>query len=189
MNLNITPLGALAIFASLLTLFFLWIWSTYNAFVTKRNQVKTDYADIYIQLKRRSSLIENLANLVKDYTKHEQDTFDKVAKARSAIDTSKTAVAAANAENMLSQTLRSLFAVVEAYPKLQASENFHTLRDDLKETENLIAKYREEYNQTVQSYNNLTQTFPNLFAAWLFKFAPEELFQASETDNQAPVIS
>lgn len=185
--MTVTAFTVLGTLAGIILLVLLYLWSTYNAFITKRNQVKTDFADIDVQIKRRASLIENLANLVRDYAKHEKETFDNVARARSALDTSKTAGDAAKAENMFTQTLRSLFAVVENYPKLQASENFKQLRDDLKETENLVANYREEYNQTVQSYNNLIQTFPNLLAAALFKFEPEELFQASPTE--APVIS
>ncbi len=167
----------LSIFSGVLVLTLLYLWATYNAFVTKRNQVKTDFSDIEVQIKRRASLIERLALMVKEYTKHEKETFEDVAKARSALDTSKTVKEKAKVENMLTETLRSLFMVTENYPKLEANENFLALREDLKETENFIAKYREEYNQSVQEYNNLTQTFPNLLAAWLFKFPEEELFQ------------
>ena len=186
--MNVRVFIVLGTTAFVLFLILLYLWSAYNAFVTKRNQVKTDYSDIDIQLKRRASLIENLANLVKNYATHEKTTFEDVAKARSALDLSKTASDAAKAENMLTQTLRSLFAVVEDYPKLQASQNFQQLRDDLKETENLIARYREEYNQTVQQYNNLIQTFPNLLAAGLFRFDPEDLFQTTGS-TEPPMIS
>lgn len=148
--------------------------------ITIRNQVKTDYSDIDVQVKRRSSLIQNIADLVKDYAKHEKDTFENVSKARSAVDTSQTAHESAKAENMLSQTLRSLFSVVENYPKLQASENYKLLVAELKSTENFIAEYREEYNKSVQEYNNLVQTFPNLLIASLFGFKEEQLYQASE---------
>ncbi len=165
----------------ILFLLILYLWSTYNTFVKKRNQVKTDFSDIDIQLKRRASLIERLADLVKDYSKHEKETLENVIKARSALDTSKSAQSHAKVENMLTDTLRSLFAVVENYPKLQANENYLSLREDLKETENLIADYREEYNKTVQEYNNLVQTFPNLLVASIFQFMPEELFQSAKT--------
>ena len=163
-----------------LFLFFLliYLWSTYNELVTKKNRVRTDFADIDVQLKRRASLIDNLVDTVKAYAKHEEETFENVARARSALESSRGARQTAEAENALTQTLRSLFAVVENYPKLQASENFQQLRTDLKETENSIAHYREEYNQTVLSYNNLVQTFPNLLVAGLFRFESEELFQA-----------
>lgn len=156
----------------------LYVWSTYNSFITKRNQVKTDFSDIAIQIKRRASLIGQLAQLVKEYAKHEGETFENVAKARSAVDTSKTAKETAQAENMLTSTLRSLFMVTESYPKLLANQNFLSLRDDLKETEDNIAKYREDYNMTVQDFNTSIQTFPNLLTASLFGFHEEELYQA-----------
>lgn len=178
----------LAIVSAALLFIVLYLWSAYNSFITKRNQVKTDFSDIDVQLKRRASLIENLANLVKDYAKHEKSTFNEVARARSAVDTSQTATEKAQADNLLTHTLKSLFAVVEDYPKLQASQNFQQLREDLKETEKTIADYREEYNRTVQQYNNLVQTFPNLIAAGLFKFEPEELFQVTGP-TEAPKIS
>lgn len=180
-----TLFNDLAIAAGLLLVGFLWLWATYNSFVKQQNQVKTDFSDIDIQVKRRSSLIQNLADMVKGYAKHEKETFSDVAKARSAVDNSQGAKDSAVAENMLSTTLRSLFAVVEAYPELQASKNFQGLQDELKETENLIATYREQYNLSVQKYNTMIQTFPNLFASSLFRFSPAELFQASSTpDNK-----
>lgn len=177
----------LSIIAGILLLVLLWLWLAYNGFVTKRNQVKTDFADIDVQIKRRASLIENLANQVKNYATHEKATFENVARARSALDTSKTAADAAKADNMFTATLRSLFMVTESYPKLQASENFQKLAEDLKEAENLIARYRETYNQTVKEYNNSIQTFPNLLAAGLFNFETEELFQATG-ETEAPKI-
>lgn len=156
----------------------LYLWGTYNSFIFKRNQVKTDLSDIEIQIKRRASLIDELAKLVKGYAKHEEETFENVAKARSALDTSKTVKETARAENMLTSTLRSLFMVTESYPKLLANQNFLSLRDDLKETEDNIAKYREDYNLTVQNFNTSIQTFPNLLVAALFGFHEEELYQS-----------
>lgn len=167
----------LGVISLLLFILILYLWSTYNSFITKRNQVKTDFSDIGVQVKRRADLIERLANLVREYATHEKGTFEEVAKARSALDTSKTVKDTARAENMLTATLRSLFMVVENYPKLQANENFLSLQKDLKETENLIANYREDYNKTVQDYNNSIQTFPNFLAAFLFRFREEELFR------------
>jgi LemA protein len=154
----------------------LYFWQMYNAFIVMQNQVKTDFSDVLIQLKRRASLIERLASLVKEYAKHESETFKQVAKARSAVDTSQSTKEAAKAENMLTDTLRSLFAVSESYPKLQANANYADLQSQLEETENLIAQYREQYNVTVQQYNNLIQVFPNLIPAAVFKFAEEDFF-------------
>jgi LemA protein len=186
--MNLSLFTILLVLVGVLLVQLLYLWSTYNSFITKRNAVKTDFADIDVQIKRRASLIENLAHLVRDYAKHEKETFENVAKARSALDTSQTASDKAQANNMFSQTLRSLFAVVEKYPQLQASQNYQDLRTDLKEAENLIASYREQYNQTVREYNNLVQTFPNLLAARLFQFESEDLFQASG-ETGAPVLS
>ncbi len=157
----------------------LYLWTTYNSFIRSRNEVKTDFADIDVQLKRRASLIENLATIVREYAKHEKGTFEGVAQARSMLQNAGPKEAA-KAENFLSQTLRSLFAVSENYPKLQASENFKQLQTDIKETENLVSGYRETYNQTVLDYNTHIQTFPNLLAAALFGFKEEELFEVPD---------
>lgn len=155
----------------------LFLWSTYNNFIRSRNQVKTDYSDIDIQVKRKASLVEKLMMLTKEYAKHEKDTFENVAKARSALDSAKNVKDTAKAENMLSNTLRQLYVVVESYPKLQANDNYKNTIEELKQTEDKIARYREEYNLTVQSYNNQVQTFPNLLAARLLGFESEDLFQ------------
>jgi len=180
----ISIFGLLSILSITLLIILAFLWKKYNLFVIARNQVKTDYSDVEIQLKRRASLIEELATMVRDYAKHEKNTFEKVSQARAALDTSKSVKEAAEAENMFSQTLRSLFAVVESYPKLKANENFKMLQKDLKETENLIATYREEYNQAAQIYNNSIQTFPSLLAASLFKFEEAELFKDGKKQSK-----
>ncbi len=180
--MNITLL--LWILAGIAGFILLFLWNRYNAFVTGRNKVKTDFADIDVQLKRRASLIENLVEVVREYAKHEKGTFTDVAKARAALETPHGPQAAAKADNMLSQTLKSLFAVSEAYPTLRASENFQNLTANIKETENLIAQYREQYNQTVLDYNTMVQTFPNLLVTNLFGFREEELFDAGNEGRQ-----
>ncbi|MBI4130546.1 LemA family protein [Candidatus Roizmanbacteria bacterium] len=154
-----------------------FLWRRYNSFIAKRNQVKTDFADIDVQLKRRASLIENLVEIVREYAKHEKGTFTEVTKARLALEKPHGPKESQEIENMLTSTLRSLFAVSENYPKLQASENYKQLQDDLKQTENAIAHYRETYNQSVLDFNTAIQTFPNLLAAALFGFEEEELFE------------
>ncbi len=159
---------------------FLFLWGSYNNLIRKRNRVRTDFADIEVQLQRRASLIQNLVDMVREYASHENKTFTQVSSARSAIDTSKTAGDAAKADNMLTQTLRSLMMVTEAYPELRASENFQQLRSDISYTENSLAVYREEYNKTVESYNNLVETFPGLLVANIFGFKPEEYFTPIE---------
>lgn len=169
---------------AIVTMVIFFLWQKYNQFVILKNQVKTDFADIDVQLKRRASLIERLAGLVREYATHEEKTFSQVAKARSMIDSSKSASDAAKAENFLTQTLRSLAVVVEAYPKLQANEGYRNLQEELEGTEDKIAEYREVYNQTVLDYNNQVQTFPNLIAATVFQFRPESLFSSQNDSSQ-----
>lgn len=182
LNINFTLL--LWILAAVLAFVLIFLWTKYNSFVTERNKVKTDFADIDVQLRRRASLIENLVGIVREYAKHEKSTFSDVTKARAALETPHSPKESAKADNMLSQTLKTLFAVSEAYPALRASENFQSLRGDLKETEDKIAQYREEYNQTVLSYNTTIQTFPNLLVANLFGFFEEELFETDLEGKQ-----
>lgn len=173
--LNITLL--LWILAGIIAFILLFLWNRYNAFVAGRNRVKTDFADIDVQLRRRASLIENLVAIVREYAKHEKGTFSDVARARAALEKPHSPKDSAQADNMLTAALKSLFAVSEDYPDLVASKNYQELRIDIKETENLIAQYREEYNQTVLDFNTMIQTFPNLLVANLFSFPEEELFE------------
>ena len=165
------------IYALVVVLFILlYLWSTYNSFVKKRNQVKTDLSDINVQIKKKADLVQNLIDLTKDYATHEKDTFKGVAEMRSSVNVPGTAAEAAKTENMLTNTLRSLMMVVESNPELKANQNFLALTQDLKNIENLIAEYREEYNKTVLNYNNSVQTFPGLVAAKVFGFESEDLF-------------
>ena len=173
------------IISAVLVFILLFLWKSYNSFIKARNKVKADFADIDVQLKRRASLIENLATIVKEYAKHEKDTFIQVTEARSAVNSAKGPKDSATAENMLTSTLKSLFAVSENYPELKASGNFKDLQNQLTETENLISSYRETYNQTVLDYNTMIQTFPNLLAAGIFGFKEEELFQAASEDKSS----
>lgn len=175
-----TLFQSLLVVSGVLVIALLYLLTTFNHLIRLRNRVKTDFSDIDIQLRRRASLIQNLVDMVREYTKHENSTFKDVAAARSALDNSKTAQQTAQANNMLTETLRSLIMVTEDYPELKATENYQQLRQDLLQTENSIAQYREEYNQTVERYNNTIQTFPNLLIAGLFGFETSDLFQESE---------
>lgn len=181
MNINLNLNLILWILTGIIAFVLLFLWNRYNAFVSERNRVKTDFADIDVQLRRRASLIENLVAIVREYAKHEKGTFSDVAKARASLEQPHSPKQSAQADNMLTQALRSLFAVSEDYPDLVASKNYQDLRIDIKETENSIAQYRETYNQTVLDFNTMIQTFPNLLAASLFGFKQEELF---ETDTE-----
>lgn len=167
----------------------IYLWLSYNSFISSRNRVKTDFSDIDVQLKRRASLIENLVEVVKGYAKHEKETFENVTKARSLLTQAHDAGSAVKADNILTSALKSLFAVSENYPSLKANENFQQLSKDLKETEDNIAKYRETYNQTVLEYNTQIQTFPNFLVAALFGFSEENFFQTlGVNEAQTPSV-
>ncbi len=157
----------------------IWIWQTYNQLVVKHNQIKTDLSDINIQVKQKIELADRLISLVKDYSKHEKETFQGVAEARAALEKSEGVKDTSKVDNMLANTLRSIMMVVESYPNVQASKNFQDLSNDLKEIEGRIAHYREQYNQSVQTYNNSIQTFPNLLIASTLGFKDEAFFQLS----------
>lgn len=174
----------LSIVAATISVILLYLLTTFNALIRLRNRVKTDFSDVDIQLHRRSAIIQSLVELVKNYAKHEKDTFTDVAKARAALDTSATAGEKAQADNMLTQTLRSLMVVTESYPELKADKNFQELHRDLLSTENMVARYREEYNKTVERFNNTIQTFPNLLVASLFAFETQQLFQADPVEKK-----
>lgn len=177
MNWNLAYQIGLGIFAIAL-ISFLWFKGLYNHLIKLRNQVRTDLSDIDVQLKRKADLADRLVDMVKEYAKHEQSTFTQVAEARSAVSRATGVKDTAKAENMLSETLRSLMMVVESYPKLLANESFQGLREDLKDIENRIAGYREGYNKSVQDYNNAFMVFPNVLAAKMLGFVEGQLFEA-----------
>jgi LemA protein len=134
----------------------------YNGLVRARFRVREAWSGIDVQLKRRSSLIPNLVETVKGYASHERETLENVTRARAALDRAGSPAEAAQANNMLTQTLRSLFAVAEAYPDLKANQNFQDLQSQLTDTEDKIAYARQFYNRNVLSYNEKTTTFPSV---------------------------
>src|SRR5215210_8511632 len=142
----------------------------YNRFVRLRNRVDNAWAQIEVQLKRRWDLIPNLVETVKGYAAHERDTFETVTRARAAAQQAQTPAESAQAEGFLAQALGRLFAVAEAYPELQADENFRQLQTEIAETENRIAVSRQVYNDTVLTFNNAVQTVPGVFIAGPFGF-------------------
>ncbi len=175
-------LPILLILLGLLFSVFVYLWATYNAFIVARNKVKTDFADVDVQLKRRASLIANLVEVVRGYAKHERKTFENVAQARSVLDRPHSPKESEKISNMLTDTLKTLFAVSEGYPELQASKNYQKLQDDLRTTEDSITQYRETYNQSVLDYNTGIQIFPNLLVAGLFGFQEEEFFHPEPSE-------
>jgi LemA protein len=162
----------------------------YNRLVRLRNRVDNAWAQIEVQLKRRWDLIPNLVETVKGYAAHERETFQAVTEARAAAQQARTPQESSQAEGILGQALGRLFAVAEAYPELQADENFRQLQTELGETENRIAVSRQVYNDTVLTYNNAIQTFPGLVLAGPFGFAQREFFELEEdAEREAPRVS
>jgi LemA protein len=161
----------------------------YNGLVQSRLRVKEAWSGIDVQLKRRASLIPNLVETVKGYAAHERETLQNVTEARARLQQAGTPGQAAEANNMLTQTLRSLFAVAENYPDLKANENFMHLQEELSDTEDKIAYSRQFYNTNVLSYNTKTQTFPSVVFANMFNFEPEEFFEAEEGAREDVQVS
>jgi LemA protein len=161
----------------------------YNRLVRLRNRVDNAWSQVDVQLRRRYDLIPNLVETVKGYAAHERETFEAVTAARTRAQAAGTVQDQAQAENMLSQALGRLFAVAEAYPELQADENFRQLQDELATTENRIAVSRQVYNDTVLTYNNAVQTVPGVLVAGPFGFAKREFFEIEEAAREAPRVT
>ena len=158
----------------------LWGVLVYNSFVTLRNRVREAFSDINVQLKRRYELIPNLVNTVKGYATHERELLAKVTEARTRAMGAQGIHDKAVAENMLSQTLKSLFAVAENYPDLKASANFLELQRELRDTEDKIQAARRFYNTNVMSLNTSVESFPSNMIARAFAFKKEEFFELEE---------
>lgn len=182
-------MSPLLIIVILLVLAILYILGVYNGLIRARMQVKEAWSGIDVQLKRRTDLIPNLVETVKGYAKHEKELFENVTKARAALLGAKTPEEAAKANNMLSDTLKSLFAVAENYPKLMANENFKELQRQLEDTEDKVAYSRQFYNSNVLDYNTKTQVFPSSIIASMFGFHSEEFFGATEEDRKPVKVS
>ncbi|MFA5714621.1 MAG: LemA family protein [Candidatus Paceibacterota bacterium] len=167
----------------------LYIIAMYNGLVTLRNRVKEAWSDIDVQLKRRYDLIPNLVETVKGYASHEKETFDKVIQARSAAMSAKGLKEKGEAENVLSGTLKSLFALSEAYPDLKASVNFLELQKELTDTEDKIQASRRFYNGNVMDFNTKLEVFPTNMISGMFGFKASEFFEAEEGEKVAPKVS
>ncbi len=162
----------------------IFIIAMYNSLIRLRNQVKNSWAQIDVQLKRRNDLIPNLVETVKGYMKHEKTVLENITKARAAIMSAKTVGDTAKASNMLSSTLKSLFAVSENYPNLKANENFMQLQEEITGTENKIAYSRQHYNDIVMMFNTKIQIFPNNMFAGMMNFKKEAMFEAAEEERK-----
>lgn len=163
---------------------FILIVIVFNQFVSLNNQTKNAWADIDVLLKRRHDLIPNLVEIVKKYTQHESDVFEKVTEARTKALSASSVSEKGESENVLSSSLKSIFAIAEAYPDLMASENYQQLSIDLKETEDNLAQARRFYNANVRDLNTKVEMFPyNLFAS-VFGFKKVDFFEISEDDKE-----
>ena len=178
----IIVLGVIA----LVVLFFV---AQYNRLIRLNISVDEAWAQIEVQLKRRADLIPNLVETVKGYAAHEQSTFDAVVTARAKATTASTVADTAAADGMLTQALRGLLAVAEAYPDLKASANFISLQEELSTTENKVAFSRQFYNDNVRELNTAVKTVPTNFFAGLAKVSEREFYEVEDPqDRKAPSV-
>ncbi len=177
MDLPIILIGAIAVIL-------IYVWVVYNSLVTARLRIKEAWSQIDVQLKRRTDLIPNLVETVKGYAKHEKELLENITKARSALMNAGSAQAKAEANNFLSDTLKSLFAVAENYPDLKASQNFMALQQELSDTEDKIAYSRQFLNSNVLDYNTKLSVFPSSLVAKMFNFKEAEFFEVSEEERK-----
>ncbi len=158
----------------------IYLWATYNSLVTLNVRVDEAWSDITVQLKRRADLIPNLIETVKGYAAHERGVFESVTKARAETLSAQGPAEASVAENHIQSALRSIFAVAEAYPQLQASQNFLRLQADLVDTEDKIQASRRFYNGGVRELNTKIKVFPNSVFARRLGFNPRDFFEVGD---------
>ena len=171
----------------ILAILIIWIIASYNSLVRKRFRVREAWSDIDVQLKRRHDLIPNLVETVKGYMTHERKVFDDVTEARAKAVSAKDKIEQAGAEDVLSNTLKTLFAVAENYPELKANANFLDLQRELADTENKIQAARRFYNGTVMDLNIAIESFPTNIIAQLFNFKKEEFFGLENETEKEPI--
>ncbi|MDR1124157.1 MAG: LemA family protein [Elusimicrobiota bacterium] len=179
-------MAVILILLAVLAILVIYIIAVYNSLVVLRNRVKEAWSDIEVQMKRRYDLIPNLIETVKGYAAHESGTFEKVIQARNAAMASQgTPAERAQAENILSGTLKSLFALTENYPQLKANENFLKLQFELTDTEDRIKASRRFYNTNVLALNNKIEIFPSNLIAQRFAFEKREFFELDQSEAEA----
>lgn len=176
---------ALLVLLGLVVVCGIWYARLYNKIVSLKTTRENAWSDIDVQLRMRFDLVDNLVETVKWYAKHEKDTFKEVVEARNKFATATDVKSKAEADNMLSASLKSLFALSEAYPELKANENFLSLQTELSDIENKIASARRYFNAATREYNTLIQQFP---ANILFKKQPEDYFEGIEEAKKAPKV-
>jgi LemA protein len=183
-------LAPFLILFAIIIVILLWWWGTYNRLVTLNEQVSNAWAQIDVQLRRRYDLIPNIVETVKGYAAHESGTLEAVTKARQqAVDLQNgTPEQRQQAENMLTSTLRTLFAVSEAYPNLKANENFMMLQEELSGTEGKIAYARQHFNDSVNVFNATIKMFPANMIAGASGFTAKTYFQTEDDTKEAPKV-
>lgn len=180
----------LIVIASVIVLIVLYVISVFNGLVRLKNKVDNGWAQIDTQLQRRYDLIPNLVETVKGYAKHESGVFENVAAARAGMMNASTPCEKAEADNVMTGTLKTLFAVAEAYPDLKADKNFRELQVELTNTENKISFARQFYNDIVAKFNTSIQMFPRNIIAGMLKFSAREFFQVDAPEvRTAPKVS
>ena len=180
---------ALIVIGVVVLLLVIIVIASYNGLVQLRNRVDNAWAQIDVQLKRRYDLIPNLVETVKGYAAHERQTLEAVIQARNMAMSAQGPAQQAQAENMITGALKSLFALSEAYPDLKANQSFLQLQEELTGTEGRIAYSRQFYNDTVQKYNTKIQTFPTVVLAGMFHFGPREYFEVEDAARDAVRVS
>ena len=178
----------LIILIAIIIIILVAIVAIYNGLVTARNKVKNAWAQIDVQLNRRADLIPNLVETVKGYAAHESSVFEDVTAARAGLMNANGVKEISDANNQLSSTLKTLFAVAENYPELKANENFKDLQAQLAQTEDKIAYSRQFYNDSVMMYNNKCQTFPSNIFAGMFGFKEADFFEAAGEARSVPKV-
>ena len=180
--------GLITLTATAIVLLAVFVAVSYNRFVSQRNLVQESWRQIDVELNRRHDLIPNLVETVKGYAAHERGTFEAVTQARANAINAQTPAEQAQAENVLSGALKSLFAVAEAYPDLKANQNFLNLQEELTSSEDRVAYARQYYNDSVLSYNTQIQKFPTVLLAGWFHFEKREFFDAAPEDTETPQV-
>ena len=176
------------VIGGLLLLLVLYVIGVYNKLVNARNKVENQFSQIDIQLKRRTDLIPNLVETVKGYAKHEKGTLTEVIEARNKAVSANTVNEKIKANSELTGAISKLFALSESYPELKANENFLSLQNDLKDTEDKITYARQFYNDSAMGFNNLVEMFPSNIVANMFKFKKFEYFKIDEKEKETPKV-
>ncbi|MGI6736793.1 MAG: LemA family protein [Anaerovoracaceae bacterium] len=179
-----TGMIVLAVVAVIVVVLVIWLIAAYNSFIGARNNVEESFSTMDVYLKKRFDLVPNLVETVKGYASHERETLSAVTQARSAVQSAGTTEERMRGENMLTDSLRSLFAVSEAYPDLKANQNFLDLQQQLRRLEEDIANSRKYYNAVVKRFNNMCEMFPSNIIASIFHFERRPMFEVESAEER-----